>query len=192
MNFNMMKEKQNNLKEYAISFRRANIYSFVLMFLIILSFTYGYGEIWGYGDNGIRIELIKSSFLFVFLLGIVFHEILHGLTWSIYAKSGFKSIKFGFKWKHLTPFCHCTEELKVKHYKRGAVMPLLVLGLLPSIYAVIVGNSTVFFYGLVFTCVSAGDIIVLFMLRKLNNEIYIFDHPNKMGFYVKSDTVSQS
>jgi hypothetical protein len=36
-------------------------------------------------------------------IGIILHELIHGITWAKYTKDGFKSIRFGVLWKFLTP-----------------------------------------------------------------------------------------
>ena len=95
-----------------------------------------------------------------------------------------KSIKFGFKWKFLTPYCHCKEPLKLQHYRIGVAMPLLILGILPSIIAIIIGSGALLTFGIIFSWAAGGDIIALFMLRKLDNNLYVSDHPTEMGFYI--------
>jgi hypothetical protein len=111
------------------------------------------------------------------------HELLHGFTWGIFATKGMKSIKFGVKWKYLTPYCHCKEPLRVKHYKMGGAMPLLIMGIIPSIVAIIVGNGFLLSFGIFFSWAAGGDIIVLYMMRKLDSNCYVSDRPTKMGFY---------
>ena len=82
----------------------------------------------------------------------------------------------------MTPYCHCKEPLKVKHYKIGGAMPLIVMGIIPSIIGLIIGNGGILSFGIIFTLAAGGDIIALYMLRKLDNNIYVSDHPKKMGF----------
>lgn len=48
--------------------------------------------------------------------GIVAHEAIHGIFWAAFAKRGFRSIRFGFLWKKLTAYCHCSEPLEVRPY----------------------------------------------------------------------------
>ena len=48
----------------------------------------------------------QGSLLFVvlFIVLIVAHELIHGLTWSLYAEHHFKDIEFGFMKEYLTPY----------------------------------------------------------------------------------------
>ncbi|MFO7923994.1 MAG: DUF3267 domain-containing protein [Bacteroidales bacterium] len=119
--------------------------------------------------------------------GIIMHELLHGAGWSLFTQKGFKSVKFGFNWKFLAPYCHCREPLKVKHYITGTLMPLVILGVLPALLAIALGNGALLIFGIIFTWTAGGDIISLFMLRNLESDSYVFDHPDKMGFYTRND-----
>ena len=138
--------------------------------------------IWSNDTFNAGKEIFYDYFLFILLGGIIMHELLHGVTWGFFASNGLKSIRFGVKWKYLTPYCHCKEPLKVKHYKLGGAMPLIVMGIIPSIIGLIIGDGGVLSFGIFFTWVAGGDIITLYMLRKLDNNIYVSDHPAKMGF----------
>jgi hypothetical protein len=82
----------------------------------------------------------------------------------------------------LTPYCHCKEPLKVKHYKIGGAMPLIILGIIPSLIGISIGHGGILSFGLFFSWAAGGDIIALYMLRNLDNSIYVSDHPDKMGF----------
>ncbi|HCW07588.1 MAG TPA: DUF3267 domain-containing protein, partial [Cytophagales bacterium] len=85
------------------------------------------------------------------LVGVVVHELLHGITWSLFARRGFKSIRFGVVWKYLSPYCHCNEALTVKQYIIGAIMPGVVLGILPLLLALVTGNMPLLLFGIIFT-----------------------------------------
>ena len=77
----------------------------------------------GFGDWSITFILV--------IVGIVVHELIHGLTWACYAKRGWKSISFGVMWKLLTPYCHCDEPMHISGYMMGAMMPCIILGCHP-------------------------------------------------------------
>jgi hypothetical protein len=118
------------------------------------------------------------------ILGIIAHELIHGIMWARFAKNGFKSIKFGIMWKMITPYCHCKEPLKVSHYVIGAIMPAILLGFIPAILAVIIGNSGLLFLGIFFTVAACGDFLVKYSLRKESKDTLVEDHPSEVGFYV--------
>ena len=133
------------------------------------------------------VELGQWTTIIIFssiILGIVLHELIHGLTWSIFAESGLKSIKFGVIWKWLTPYCHCKEPLLVKEYIIGASMPAIILGIIPSIFAIITGNLVLILFGLFFTLAAGGDFMMINILRKEPMNNLVQDHSSKIGCYV--------
>ena len=131
-------------------------------------------------------DFTGSSFvlLILFILGIIAHELIHGITWSRFASKGFNSIKFGVLWKMLTPYCHCKEPLKVKHYIAGALMPAIILGIIPSLISILTGNTLLLFTGIFFTVVAAGDFMIIQLLYKEDMNDYVEDHPSEAGCYI--------
>ena len=125
-----------------------------------------------------------SSGLMVLFVGIVLHELIHGITWACYAKRGFRSIRFGVIWKYLTPYCHCNEPMRVKHYIIGGIMPAIVLGFLPCIVAIITGSPAWMGFGLFFTLAAGGDFMIVNLLRKQPLDYLVQDHPDKLGCYI--------
>ena len=127
---------------------KANVFAMLSIFPIVLLYGIPYYLVWSKNFNLISIrEMIRTSYtgvfsstFFIFLiliLGIVVHELIHGITWTMFAKNGHKSIKYGVLWKMVTPYCHCKEPLLVKHYIIGAITPAIILGLLPAIYDIL-------------------------------------------------------
>jgi len=186
-------EKENrDIIEYTMGLGKANLIALLLMIPILIILLSPFIWIWSYET----FEISRKSFIIYLLpsllIGIVVHELLHGITWGYYSPNGMKSIKFGFKWKFLTPYCHCKEPLKVKHYRIGVAMPLLILGIIPSVIAIVIGHGALLSFGIIFTWAAGGDIIALFMLRKLDNDINVSDHPKEMGFYIDEDKTTNA
>ncbi len=114
---------------------------------------------------------------------IVIHELLHGLTWSLFTKNGFKSVAFGFIVQYLTPYCSCKEALKRGAYIAGLLMPCIILGLIPMTVACVIMNVYVLIFGLMMTITAGGDLMILTMIikaKRAKNE-YFLDHPTKIG-----------
>ncbi|PRY03996.1 putative zincin peptidase [Pontibacter ummariensis] len=135
-------------------------------------------------EHGVRVLFLPLLMLLVFIPGAVLHELLHGLTWAAFCEKGLRSIQYGVHWAALTPYCHCKEVLPLKPYILGGLMPGLVMGLLPALVGTVMGNPWVFFFGLFFSVAAAGDLLVLWMLRKCRPDDLVQDHPEKIGCYV--------
>ncbi|MBW8331291.1 MAG: DUF3267 domain-containing protein [Prolixibacteraceae bacterium] len=182
-----LKPEEKETVEYTMGFGAANLIAVLMIFPIAVTILLPFILIWDYETFETGKDLFMDYFLLYLLGGAIVHELLHGLTWGIFASNGLKSIKFGVKWKFLTPYCHCKEPLKVKHYKLGGAMPLIVMGIIPSIIGLIIGHGGILSFGMFFILAAGGDIIALFMLRNLNNNRYVSDHPEKMGFIIEID-----
>ena len=89
----------------------------------------------------------------------------------MFAQNGFNSIKFGIVWQLITPYCHCKEPLKIKHYIFGALMPGILMGLLPTLYALIFDNIWLFIFGVFFTFAAAGDALMVYILRNVDTSV---------------------
>ncbi|MDD4385610.1 MAG: DUF3267 domain-containing protein [Bacteroidales bacterium] len=174
---------QSNKVEYTIGMEKVNLLVLLLIFPIILLFLLPFSLIWGFESFSIGWSVITHYGFIIVLLGVVLHEFLHGITWALFAANGFKSIRFGVNWKWLTPYCHCKEALKAKHYAIGGLMPLIVMGIIPSLIALTIGNGMLLIFGMIFTWTAGGDIISIWMLRKIGKNTLVFDHPDKIGFY---------
>lgn len=130
----------------------------------------------------------KGSLLFIvlFFMLILAHELIHGLTWSIYAKHHFKDIEFGFMKEYLTPYCTCTTPLPKSHYILGALMPCIVLGIIPTMIGILLGLHLLFWIGIVMILSAGGDIMIVwkvlaFKKQDSSKETLIYDHPTQAG-----------
>ena len=131
--------------------------------------------------------------LFAFMYGTVLfgvllmipHELIHGITWMITAKAKWKDIKFGVLWKKLcTPYCHCEVPMNVNQYRIALLMPLIVLGIVPSILSLIIGNGLLLCYGIMGIVGAIGDISMAWLLRKESATAKIYDHPSAAAFFL--------
>lgn len=120
----------------------------------------------------------------LFVGGIVLHELIHGITWSFFAKGGHKAIKYGILKKMLTPYCHCKEPLKLRAYILGAMMPALLLGLLPGIIAIATGSIGMLLFAIFFTMAAAGDFMIIQLLWKQDPDSMVLDPPSEAGCYI--------
>lgn len=193
----MLDLKTVNKKDKTISISRANIFGFLLTLPVLLIYFIPYyilnfdkttipifkqsvREIGlEYGSLGLFVIIIAIS-----IVGVILHELIHGFCWGLFAKNGFKSISFGVVWKMLTPYCHCKEPLQVNHYIFGAIMPGIILGLIPAIYALVYDSFGILLFGVFFTIAAAGDILMVYLLRNERMNSLVQDHPSEVGCYI--------
>ena len=112
---------------------------------------------------------------------IIIHEVIHGLTWSLFCEQKWKSIQFGIMWKLLTPYCCCLEVLPWKTYILGGLMPFFVLGVGGYILALWLGSGTVLILSILNVAGAAGDLIVAYRILK-NHDGVLLDLPKECGY----------
>jgi hypothetical protein len=180
----MNQGKPTQPKEFTISIKQANIVALVLIIPIMLLYAFPFFLVW----HKNILQGIKSISLVIVLLsvplGIVVHELSHGVVWAVFAKRGFRSIRFGINWEYLTPYCHCSEPLRVWQYIAGGLAPFCIMGFLPAMYAMITGNTFLMFFAMFFTWAAGGDLQAVWMLRRFKMNRWVKDHPADLGFIV--------
>lgn len=147
--------------------------------------TYSLFDFTPYMDSTLHWALNLLIFPIVLILGLLFHEILHAIAWIPFASKGLKSIRMGVLKETMTPYCHCNEPLRIKHYLIGALTPAFVLGVLPLIFAFITGYLPVFIFGLLLWVGATGDFMITHYLLKENDlDAWVQDHPSEPGYYI--------
>ena len=134
-------------------------------------------------DFVLSLQSLLIFIVAIFALTAV-HELIHGLTWSFFAPGGFKDIEFGIMKDSFTPYCTCGAPLAKGPYILGALMPLIVLGIIPTIVAYATGSMLLLYIGIVMIAAAMGDVlIVIEILRHKTDatEILLFDHPTEAG-----------
>lgn len=177
----------DNREKRTINLVKANIYSLILIPFFVVLYFVPYYLIWKNDFSNFDFTKIvsKGYILFVIIIiGIILHELIHGITFAFFAKKGFKSIKFGVLWKSLTPYCHCKEPLLRNHYMLGVIMPFVILGLIPAIVGIATNDLNILILGTFFSIVACGDFLIINLLRKEDSKSWIEDHPTEAGYFV--------
>ena len=126
--------------------------------------------------------------LLVALVVLTFvHECIHGATWAIFAPNHLKDVELGFMKEYLTPYCTCCAALERGPYIAGALMPLIVLGLIPLALGIAFGWPAVFWAGVLMTLAAGGDVMIVLRLLRYRThaaEVVYMDHPTQAGLAV--------
>ena len=182
-------------EKLTIDLLKANLYAIFAIIPILIIYGLPFYFLWRNTFSKVALKSFINEFSFgilgnfisillVITVGTVLHELIHGITWAKYTENGFKSIRFGIMWRMLTPYCHCVEPLKVKHYILGAIMPTIILGFLPFVFSLVTGNLLWLFFGVFFTMGGVGDFLIIKLLRKEKKDDLVLDHPTEAGCYI--------
>lgn len=170
-----------NKRDLSVSMERANlIVLFIAPPVVILQFLlFEFLH-----PSGALMTWHIAAFVLIVLAGVVVHELIHGVTWALFGRKPWSSIKFGVQTRTLTPYCHVKEPIEVSAYRIGAFMPGLLVGVLPFIYSLVTGDPNWFWFSLIHTSASGGDWLVLWLLRNVKKGSLVEDHPSQAGCYV--------
>lgn len=182
-------------KELTMTAAEANLYALVFVIPILLLFGIPYyllylrnitaDSLLEFLNNNRQLLVFSSLWvLLVMFAGIILHELIHGITFLVFCKKGIRSIQFGIMWKFLTPYCHCKEPLKVRHYIIGALMPAVILGFIPACMGIITGKIVPLLIGIFFSLAAGGDFLIVWLLRKQPPDSLVLDHESKVGCYI--------
>jgi len=171
-----------NKRDLSISMARANIIVlFISIPVVILQFAI---FLWLHGTEGLRPVWSSAVLIIAVLLGIVIHELIHGISWVIFGQKPFSAIKFGFQWKTFTPYAHLKEPVEVNAYRLGAFLPGFILGIFTYLLSLVLGNGDLFWFSLVHTSAAGGDWLILWLIRHVKAGMQVEDHPTNAGCYV--------
>lgn len=120
----------------------------------------------------------------LFFFSVCVHEAIHAATWIRAGRGSWADVRFGVQWKTLTPFAHCTAPLTARAYRWGVVAPGLALGVVPAVLGSLLGIPALAGFGWMLTFVAAGDALVFILLRGVEPDRLVRDHPERAGCVV--------
>ena len=181
-----MQQKGYKMKNIIINTQQAKPLCLLIMlpFMALAFWIY-------YKVNGFDLDCLSWGFLVVLLMLIlclsILHELIHGITWSIFAKNHFHSIDFGFIWSSFSPYCTCSEPLEKWQYLLGTAMPTLVLGGGAAVVSVMTNQLLLFILAEYMILSGGGDFLIILksMLYRTDKQESVYcDHPYECGFVV--------
>ena len=168
--------KERNM---TVSTTWANIFGIIFTVIVFIAFTIPWIILWRGHEKSLGMP--RTYLFLLIIVFIVVHELIHGITWSFFAERGWKNISFGFNWKGLMPYCHCDVPLNVRQYIIGALMPLIILGIIPLIFSYILPYSSLHLLAFFNVISACGDILIVWKLRKEPLTNLVYDHPTEPG-----------
>lgn len=183
------------MQKHTIVIRPYLIFEIAVMVLILgivvilLPFVHWYPA---YKQISAWAALVKqnSIAMLVFaMIGMVVHELAHGFVWAWYCKKGFHSIRFGIDWKDFSPYCHCSEPLRLWQFYLGCAMPGIVTGVIPALVALIIGEPLLALLAVFFIMAATADWITCFKLHRFPTKAWVKDTKDKLGCEVEFEKI---
>jgi len=172
--------------DLSVSLARANVLTLAIALPLVALMLVVY-RLLAPGGGGSALGGTLSSglaFLALVVVGILTHEGIHGLAWATFGRFPLARIRFGFQASTLTPYAHALDPMPARAYRLGAVLPALVLGILPFAVGTAVGSAGLALYGMIFTFAAGGDLLVLWLIRSVDARARVLDHPSRAGCIV--------
>lgn len=185
-----MKKKKNvetipELEGYETELRtigmlKANIVAIVVLVLLGLVGLAAMYAIWGGFSSGNPWN--GMLFIIGFWVGVAVHELIHGFTWMWATRSGFSHLRFGLLRGGV--YCHIDVPMNKRGYVVGALMPLLLLGIIPFLLSFATNSLWLMLFGVIFIACAMGDVLIVWAIRKEPPDTLVYDHPSEPGCIV--------
>lgn len=163
-----------------IGMLKANVVAIVVLALLGVLGLMAMYAIWG----GISLGRPWSGMLFIigFWVGIVVHELIHGFTWMWVTHSSFRHLRFGLLRGGV--YCHIDVPMNKRGYVMGALMPLLLLGIVPFLLSFATHSLWLMLFGVIFIACAMGDVLIVWAIRHEPAGTLVYDHPTEPGCLV--------
>ncbi len=121
----------------------------------------------------------------IMLLYFILHEIFHGIGYSLFAKDK-KNIKYGAVLEKGVFYAMCQEPIGKKAIIVSLLFPLIFLTIITGIIGIIFKLDGLIILSLLNLSGASGDILMLFLIAKLPDDIKYIDYDNNIGCYFVS------
>lgn len=140
---------------------------------------------------GFTLSEILILLIVILLFGMV-HELIHGVIMALFSKDKFRAISFEQAEGIQMLCCKCRESLSVERLALVAIMPSIILCVLPAVIASTVGSDFILLVAIIMIFLGGSDLLCIckFMTYKAKNrECVCFTHPYQTGYVVMERNV---
>ena len=150
----------------------------VFLFIFVINFGAGAFLI------GVNDFFTLANLFLIFTAGFLVHELLHFLTWQGLSRFPIQEFRIGMRWNSFTPVIGCQRPMKVKPLMIGLLVPYLVQGVLPLVFAFYLANTWLLFASVIFMAWASADILTFLLLWKVDKGGFAEMHRSKLGVVV--------
>jgi hypothetical protein len=170
-------------RDLSISLAKANLVGIPLFLFSFLLVIVSYNLAWGIASllRSINEFMRIKTLIPLVISGVLLHEAMHAFGWMVFGRLPASAMKFGLELKTLTPYAHCRIPMRASAYRVGVVLPAVVLGILPAAVGVGTHQGCLTLFGALFLGAACGDLLCLWMMRGVQRDSLVRDHPTRAG-----------
>lgn len=166
------------------SFLRANVIGSLFFIAVFLGGSWLYAVIWGMTlldvmDAYYALPTFRS--IVIVILGVIAHELLHGVGFRYFAGASWRDIRFGIHLKFLVPYASCQLPMTVEAYRGVTALPGIVTGILPLVAGLVTGSVGWTAFGAILLGGAGGDALILWYIRQLPAGTMVRDSQTLIG-----------
>lgn len=184
-----LEEKGFVRKDITYGTVRMDIISLLLTIPVILFMLWLYKRKGNFFDfGGFELSEILGAIMLFFLLEVV-HKWIHGCSMAMFSRGKIQSISFVETKRAFVTRCICIEPLKLKHVIFALLAPMIILGIMPAIFAITLGSDFLFLISGVMILGSVSDVVYAYELLKYKTKektCIFYTHPYQYGYVVMS------
>lgn len=160
---------------------KLNLYAIGFMVLAIAATIL----IFGGNASGTLTLLEFLTYVFVSIVYIVIHEVLHGVSFVLFSKHKWSSIKFGLLLSQGLAYCISIVPVSIRRARSSLMMPLYVVCIPLYVIALVTTNLPMAIFAVILASGSIGDVYYLWKLRTATTNQYMIEElPTKSGYQI--------
>ncbi|MFP7170684.1 DUF3267 domain-containing protein [Terribacillus sp. 7520-G] len=140
--------------------------------------------------HGFEFHISLSGIAVIFLLtiiGIILHELLHGVGFVVFGHVKPNQVKYGFSMKDGAAYAHCMTPITLRAYRMALLLPVILTGLVPLLFSYMTGNGILLTVSVILTAGGVGDWIIFRSLTKYEARQFVMDHPTEVGYFIYTE-----
>ncbi|EJL45314.1 Protein of unknown function (DUF3267) [Brevibacillus sp. CF112] len=141
---------------------------FAFLYQTTLAFTLSFGDFF--------------LFFLAVAVGVIVHELLHGVGFLLSRQVSVADIRFGVVWRKLVLYACCLKPISIGSYRFAVLLPNLLLGVLPLFLAYFFHSIFWYLWSIAMLLGGFGDLYILWTLRAFPKQTKIADSPDSIGY----------
>ena len=174
----MNADSYTKVGEVRISLWWVNVIGLVIAIPVALLFLIAETALHG-PDSPTVWHLLYFSVTFTMQLAV--HELLHAVGYIRFGGLHWNELKFGFNWKAFAVYCNCLSPVRIDHFRRAALLPVLVLFPISVAVWLIFGHWWLAYFTAATLVGGIGDAIVVVKTLRYPSNLFIVEHPSGIG-----------